>query len=56
MSSWTRGIVIPLSILHASDPQRPVPEGFDLKELFVEGVPLEFFPITKAFSVGAISS
>jgi squalene-hopene/tetraprenyl-beta-curcumene cyclase len=37
MSSWTRAIVIPLSILHAMNPQRPVPTGFDLKELFVPG-------------------
>ncbi len=42
MSSWTRAIVIPLSILHASNPQRPVPAGFNLQELFVPGVPLEF--------------
>ncbi|MEO8126699.1 MAG: squalene--hopene cyclase, partial [Bryobacteraceae bacterium] len=35
MSSWTRAIVIPLSIVHASNPQRPVPEGFHLRELFV---------------------
>jgi len=34
MSSWTRAIVIPLSIVHAFNPRRPVPEGFDLKELF----------------------
>jgi squalene-hopene/tetraprenyl-beta-curcumene cyclase len=37
MSSWTRAIVIPLSIVHAHNPQRPVPDGFDLKELFVPG-------------------
>ncbi|MEJ7609213.1 MAG: prenyltransferase/squalene oxidase repeat-containing protein [Bryobacteraceae bacterium] len=37
MSSWTRAIVIPLSIVHAMDPRRPVPAGFDVKELFVEG-------------------
>jgi squalene-hopene/tetraprenyl-beta-curcumene cyclase len=37
MSSWTRAIVIPLSIVHAMNPRRPVPAGFDLKELFVEG-------------------
>ena len=37
MSSWTRAIVIPLSIVHAMNPQRPVPAGFDLKELFVPG-------------------
>ncbi|HYP08169.1 MAG TPA: squalene--hopene cyclase, partial [Bryobacteraceae bacterium] len=37
MSSWTRAIVIPLAILHAMNPNRPVPAGFDLKELFVPG-------------------
>ena len=37
MSSWTRAIVIPLSIVHSFDPKRPVPAGFDLKELFVPG-------------------
>ncbi|MCC7174729.1 MAG: squalene--hopene cyclase [Bryobacterales bacterium] len=37
MSSWTRAIVVPLSILHAHKPQRPVPAGFDLKELFLPG-------------------
>ena len=42
MSSWTRAIVIPLSIVHAMNPQRPVPQGFDLKELVVPGVPFEF--------------
>jgi len=42
MSSWTRAIVIPLSILHASHPQRPVPKGFTVKELFVPGKPLHF--------------
>src|SRR6185503_15073999 len=30
MSSWTRAIVISLSIVHASNPHRPVPEGFHL--------------------------
>ena len=42
MSSWTRSIVIPLSIVHALDPQRPVPAGFTLEELLVPGVPLSF--------------
>jgi squalene-hopene/tetraprenyl-beta-curcumene cyclase len=42
MSSWTRAIVTPLSILHALNPQRPVPRGFDLNELFLPGVPLTF--------------
>jgi squalene-hopene/tetraprenyl-beta-curcumene cyclase len=35
MSSWTRAIVIPLSIVHAFNPRRPVPAGFDLQELFI---------------------
>ena len=34
MSSWTRAIVIPLSIVHAMNPRRPVPAGFSLKELY----------------------
>jgi squalene-hopene/tetraprenyl-beta-curcumene cyclase len=34
MSSWTRAIVIPLSIVHSMNPRRPVPEGFSLQELF----------------------
>ncbi len=36
MSSWTRAIVIPLAIVHAMNPRRPVPAGFDLKELFLD--------------------
>src|SRR5580692_2925024 len=42
MSSWTRAIVIPLSVLHAMNPCRPVPASFSLKELFAKGVPLQF--------------
>jgi squalene-hopene/tetraprenyl-beta-curcumene cyclase len=42
MSSWTRAIVIPLAIVHAMNPRRPVPAGFTLNELFVPGKPLEF--------------
>ncbi|HEX5430975.1 MAG TPA: squalene--hopene cyclase [Bryobacteraceae bacterium] len=42
MSSWTRAIVMPLSVLHAMNPQRPVPAGFTLNELFLPGAPLEF--------------
>ncbi len=34
MSSWTRAIVVPLAIVHAAQPRRPVPEGFTLRELF----------------------
>lgn len=36
MSSWTRTIVIPLSIVHALNPQRPVPDGFNVQELFLD--------------------
>ena len=39
MSSWTRAIVISLAIVHAADPKRPVPAGFDLSELFLSGAP-----------------
>lgn len=35
MSSWTRAIVIPLSIVHALHPQRPLPAGFTLDELWL---------------------
>jgi squalene-hopene/tetraprenyl-beta-curcumene cyclase len=38
MSSWTRAIVIPLSIVHSMNPMRPVPAGFTLEELFAPGV------------------
>jgi squalene-hopene/tetraprenyl-beta-curcumene cyclase len=34
MSSWTRTIVVPLSIVQASGDERPVPEGFDVEEIF----------------------
>jgi squalene-hopene/tetraprenyl-beta-curcumene cyclase len=41
MSSWTRAIVIPLSIVHAlTETPRPVPAGFTLEELLVPGVTL----------------
>jgi squalene-hopene/tetraprenyl-beta-curcumene cyclase len=42
MSSWTRAIVIPLSIVQALNPGRPVPEGFTLEEIFLPGKSLEF--------------
>jgi squalene-hopene/tetraprenyl-beta-curcumene cyclase len=41
MSSWTRAIVIPLSIVQAAGP-RPVPAGFTLEEIFAPGVPVAF--------------
>jgi squalene-hopene/tetraprenyl-beta-curcumene cyclase len=55
MSSWTRAIVIPLSIVHAFNPRRPVPEGFDLKELFIaDGNPADgnmgFLPDRDSFT------
>jgi squalene-hopene/tetraprenyl-beta-curcumene cyclase len=44
MSSWTRAIVIPLSIVHAKtqDGPRPVPAGFTLNELLIPGAELDF--------------
>jgi squalene-hopene/tetraprenyl-beta-curcumene cyclase len=42
MSSWTRAILIPLSIVHASEPKRPVPDGFNLDELWLHGISGEF--------------
>ncbi len=41
MSSWTRAIVIPLSIVQASGVRRPVPEGMTAEELFVPGQKLK---------------
>jgi len=39
----TRAIVIPLSIVHAMNPRRPVPAGLrTLDELLLEGSPLAF--------------
>ncbi len=40
MSSWTRAIVISLAIVHAANPRRPVPAGFNLKELYLPGTPM----------------
>ncbi|MGI8959355.1 MAG: squalene--hopene cyclase [Bryobacteraceae bacterium] len=39
MSSWTRAIVMALSILHAANPRRPVPADFNLEEIFLPGAP-----------------
>jgi len=50
MSSWTRAIVIPLSILHALHPHHPVPAGFNLEELFVPGASVEFPPDRQTFT------
>ncbi len=38
MSSWTRAIVVSLSIVHAANPRRPVPAGFNLDEIWLPGV------------------
>jgi squalene-hopene/tetraprenyl-beta-curcumene cyclase len=38
MSSWTRAIVAALSIVHAANPRRPAPAGFNLDELWAPGV------------------
>jgi squalene-hopene/tetraprenyl-beta-curcumene cyclase len=50
MSSWTRAIVIPLSVVHAFNPRRPVPSGFDLKELFLPNTGLEFVSDRNSFT------
>jgi squalene-hopene/tetraprenyl-beta-curcumene cyclase len=39
MSSWTRAIVMALSVVHAANPCRPVPAGFNLEEIFLPGAP-----------------
>ncbi|MCS7314336.1 MAG: squalene--hopene cyclase [Bryobacterales bacterium] len=50
MSSWTRAIVIPLSIVHAANPRRPVPAGFDLSELYHPSRPLGWARDPELFS------
>ncbi len=37
MSSWTRAIIVPLSIIQASGVQRAAPKGMTLEELFIPG-------------------
>jgi len=37
MSSWTRAIIVPLSIIQASNVQRPAPEGVSVDELLIPG-------------------
>ncbi len=37
MSSWTRAIIVPLSIIQASGVQRPAPAGVTLDELLIPG-------------------
>jgi squalene-hopene/tetraprenyl-beta-curcumene cyclase len=38
MSSWTRAIVVSLAIVHAANPRSPVPDGFNLDEIWAPGV------------------
>ncbi len=42
MSSWSRAIIVSLAIVHAHDPKRPVPKGFNLDEIFVPGKSARF--------------
>ena len=42
MSAWTRAIVVPLAIIHAHNPCRPVPEGFTLEELWLKNSPFTY--------------
>ncbi|MGC4053948.1 MAG: squalene--hopene cyclase [Paludibaculum sp.] len=52
MSSWTRAIVVPLSIVqaHTLGNPRPVPDGFDLQELFKPGADISFHQADSFFS------
>ncbi len=50
MSSWTRAIVIPLSIVHACNPRRPVPRGFTLDELFTDASPARLPRFARRFT------
>ena len=51
MSSWTRAIVVPLSVIHSFDPARPVPAGFSLEELFLRGGSFEYRHNEKFFTL-----
>lgn len=50
MSSWTRAIVVPLSIVHSADPARPVPAGFTLQELFLRDGSFDYRRNERLFS------
>ncbi|HBY64213.1 MAG TPA: squalene--hopene cyclase [Solibacterales bacterium] len=50
MSSWTRAIVIPLSIVQALNTGRPVPAGFHLEEIYKPGVSCEFRRDAESFT------
>jgi squalene-hopene/tetraprenyl-beta-curcumene cyclase len=42
MSAWTRAIVVSLSIVHAANPRRPLPQGFHLDEIWLPGASPDF--------------
>ena len=42
MSSWSRAIVVALSIVHSSGVTRPAPEGFHLDEIWLPGASPDF--------------
>jgi squalene-hopene/tetraprenyl-beta-curcumene cyclase len=50
MSSWTRAIVVSLSIVHSANPCRPVPAGFNLDELWAPGVSPAFHHDSRFFT------
>ncbi len=50
MSSWTRAIVVPLSIVHSHAPARPVPAGLTLDELWLPGTKFTYRHHEKLFS------
>jgi squalene-hopene/tetraprenyl-beta-curcumene cyclase len=50
MSSWTRAIAVSLAIVHAANPRRPVPAGFQLDELWLPGASPEFHRADALFS------
>jgi squalene-hopene/tetraprenyl-beta-curcumene cyclase len=50
MSSWTRAIVVSLSIVHSANPRRSAPEGFTLDEIWLPGGSLEFQRDSKWFT------
>lgn len=50
MSSWSRAIVIPLSVVHSFDPKRPAPTGFTLDELFIPETKLAFTRDAQTFT------
>lgn len=50
MSSWSRAIVIPLSIIASSETLCPAPAGFNLDEIALPGVSFDFRPADQFFS------